>query len=129
MRLCACAQLLPRLIGSQRALEMSLGAAPVDAARAERWGLVSRVCAEADVLDEGRALAGRILANWAPMVRNYKAASRDGAALPLGSALALERERAAEYYRGMREGDWARLASFLAEKKKQKQEAKERSRL
>ncbi len=36
-------QLLPRLIGIHRAMEMSLSASPVDAATAERWGLCNRV--------------------------------------------------------------------------------------
>ena len=117
------AQLLPRLIGSQRALEMSLGCAPVDAATAASWGLVARVVppaapgGDSDVLAEGRALGARILGNWARMVRGYKRTVREGLELPLGAALGHERARAAEYYRSMSGEDWARLAGFMAAKK------------
>ena len=46
--------LLPRLIGLPRAKEMLLRAKPVDAERAERWGLISR-CVAPDQLDAALA--------------------------------------------------------------------------
>lgn len=52
--------LLPRLTGQQRAAEMLLLGQPLDAAGAERLGLVSRVVEADRLLDESRALALRL---------------------------------------------------------------------
>lgn len=52
--------LLPRLVGQQRAAELLLLGEPLDAAGAERLGLVSRVVAADRLLDESRALALRL---------------------------------------------------------------------
>jgi enoyl-CoA hydratase/carnithine racemase len=49
--------LLPRLVGQQRAAELLLLGRPVDAAGAERLGLVNRVVEEGKLLEEARALA------------------------------------------------------------------------
>ena len=46
--------LLPRLVGLARAKEMVLRGTPVDAARAESWGLISR-CVEPDELEAAAA--------------------------------------------------------------------------
>jgi enoyl-CoA hydratase len=53
--------LLPRAIGSSRAFEIMLSGRDVDAAEAERIGLVSRVVPAAELLDTTYALADRIL--------------------------------------------------------------------
>jgi 2-(1,2-epoxy-1,2-dihydrophenyl)acetyl-CoA isomerase len=57
---------LPRLVGYARAAEMIFTADPVDAATAERIGLVNRVVPDADLLNEANVLAAR-LANSAPI--------------------------------------------------------------
>ena len=57
---------LPRLVGQARAAEMVFTAEPVDAATAERIGLVNRVVAGERLMDEAAALAGR-LAKSAPI--------------------------------------------------------------
>jgi enoyl-CoA hydratase/carnithine racemase len=48
--------LLPRLAGTQRAAELLLLGTPLDAAAAERLGLVNRVVEEAQLLAEARAV-------------------------------------------------------------------------
>jgi enoyl-CoA hydratase len=53
--------LLPRAIGSSRAFEIMLSGRDVDAAEAERIGLVSRVVASDQLLDQCYALAERII--------------------------------------------------------------------
>jgi 2-(1,2-epoxy-1,2-dihydrophenyl)acetyl-CoA isomerase len=58
--------LLPRLVGYARAAEMVFTADPVDAATAERIGLVNRVVPAADLLAEAQALAAK-LARAAPL--------------------------------------------------------------
>ena len=55
--------LLPRLIGASRAFELLLTGRIVDAAEAERLGLVSRVVDDRPVLDAALEVADEILAN------------------------------------------------------------------
>jgi 2-(1,2-epoxy-1,2-dihydrophenyl)acetyl-CoA isomerase len=57
---------LPRLIGSARAAEMMFTADPVDAATAERIGLINRVVPPDKLLEEATGLAER-LAEAAPL--------------------------------------------------------------
>jgi 2-(1,2-epoxy-1,2-dihydrophenyl)acetyl-CoA isomerase len=58
--------LLPRLVGYARAAEMVFAAEPVDAASAERIGLVNRVVPADRLMAEANALAGK-LASAAPL--------------------------------------------------------------
>jgi enoyl-CoA hydratase len=53
--------LLPRAIGSSRAFDIMLSGRDVDAAEAERIGLVSKAVAPGDLLDECYSLAERII--------------------------------------------------------------------
>jgi len=64
--------LVPRLAGMQRAAELLLLGSPLDAAGAERLGLVNRVVAEASLLDEARALALRLALQPAGALRATK---------------------------------------------------------
>jgi 2-(1,2-epoxy-1,2-dihydrophenyl)acetyl-CoA isomerase len=57
---------LPRLVGPARAAEMFFTADPVDAATAERIGLINRVVPAEKLMDEANALAAR-LAKSAPI--------------------------------------------------------------
>jgi enoyl-CoA hydratase len=52
--------LLPRLIGASRAFEMLLSGREIDAAEAERTGLVSRVVPDAEVLEAAFSLAAEM---------------------------------------------------------------------
>jgi enoyl-CoA hydratase len=76
--------LLPRTVGAGRAAEIMLTGRDVDAAEAERIGLVSRVVDGAALLDECFAVADRILGYSRPGVELTKrmlAASLDAASL------------------------------------------------
>lgn len=85
-------QLLPRLVGENRALEMILGGDPVDGATAAAIGLVNRVCEEGDdVIACAAELAGTITRHSLVPQRAILRAVREGGALPLEEALALER--------------------------------------
>lgn len=57
---------LPRLVGTARAAEMMFTADPVDAATAERIGLVNRVVPADELMDQANALATK-LAQSAPI--------------------------------------------------------------
>ena len=83
-------QRLPRAIPQGVALEMILTGAPIDAEAALRWGLVSRVVAHEDLLDEALRIAELIAANGPLAVRAARDAVYQGLALPLEQALRQE---------------------------------------
>jgi enoyl-CoA hydratase len=86
-------QKLSRLVGPYRAKELSFSGNFLDAATAEKWGLVNRVFAPADLLPAARKLAADIATVDHAFVRNYKRLIDDGYALPFGEGMALENER------------------------------------
>lgn len=90
-------QRLSRLIGIGRAKEMSLTGNFVDAATAERWGLVNRVVDAAQLLPVCRALATDMLSLEPDMLVSYKRVIDDGYALSFGEAMQLEARVALEY--------------------------------
>jgi enoyl-CoA hydratase len=60
---CGMSYLLPRQIGSARALELLLTGRPFDAAEAERIGLVARVVPDEELIDTALEMADAIVAN------------------------------------------------------------------
>ncbi len=89
-------QKLPRLIGIQRAKEISFTGNFIDAETALDWGLVNRVVEPDVLLPTCQALA-REMASCVPHVlRGYKRLIDEGYGLPLAEALALESRRALE---------------------------------
>ena len=86
-------QKLSRLIGPYRARELSLSGNFLDAATAERWGLLNRVVPAEDLVSQASKLA-HDMATIAPgFARGYKRLINDGYELPFGQAMALEAER------------------------------------
>lgn len=83
-------QKLSRLIGLGRAKEMSLTGNFIDAATAERWGLVNRVVAPEALLPACLALAQDMLSLDPAMLIGYKRVIDEGYALSFGEAMALE---------------------------------------
>jgi 2-(1,2-epoxy-1,2-dihydrophenyl)acetyl-CoA isomerase len=81
---------LPRLVGSARAAEMALAGGAIDAATAERIGLVSRVVAAESLMDEARALAGRIVEGAPRAIALTKHALERSWSTDLDGALDLE---------------------------------------
>lgn len=86
-------QKLSRLVGISRAKELSLSGNFLDAATAERWGLVNRLLSEDALLPAARRLAADIASVEPAFAAAYKRLIDDGFRLPLGEALALETER------------------------------------
>jgi enoyl-CoA hydratase/carnithine racemase len=83
-------QRLPRLIGRARAKDLILTARKVDAAEAERIGLVNRVVEAGRLREAGSELARTIAANGPVAVRAAKQAVDRGADVPLREGLAVE---------------------------------------
>ena len=81
-------QRLARTVGRSRALQIILADAPIDAASAQDWGLIS--ARAADPLAHARALAARIAERGPLATRLAKEALRRGAEMPLDHALRYE---------------------------------------
>lgn len=85
-------QLLPRLIGENRALEMMLSGEAVDGTTAATIGLVNRVCDDDDdVVAMALELAATISRHSLVPQRAILRAVCEGGSLPLDEGLALER--------------------------------------
>ena len=86
-------QRLTRLVGRGRAMELILTGRRIDAAEADRLGLVTKVVPAADTVPEALALAARIAAMPALAVQAAKAAVNAAQSLPLDDGLRYERDR------------------------------------
>lgn len=84
-------QRLARTIGRQRAMEMVLTGAPIDAHEAHRLGLVNRVVAADRWRDEAVELASSIAAGPPLAIRNAKRAVQQAAETTLSAGMAAER--------------------------------------
>lgn len=80
---------LQRAIGRSRAYEMTLTGDSVDAQRALQWGLVSSVHPADKLLDEARAIAGRIAAHPPHSLRLNKRLLRESEHMTLAQSLEL----------------------------------------
>ncbi|HUG78159.1 MAG TPA: enoyl-CoA hydratase-related protein, partial [Burkholderiales bacterium] len=65
-------QRLPRAVGKAKAMDLCLTARMIDAAEAERSGLVSRVVPAAKLMEEAMAVAGKIAGYSLPVVMMIK---------------------------------------------------------
>ena len=81
------AWLLPRTIGMSKAAELTFTGDTINAAEALACGLVSRVVAPEQLMDEAKALAERIAANPGPALRMAKRLLREGQHMRLDSLL------------------------------------------
>ena len=104
-------QKLSRIIGINRAREMSLTGNFIDAERAEAWGLVNRVCAGDSLLDEALASAAQIADADPKAVFALKALMNDGVKESLGNALVLEGERGNAFAKTV---DYSQMSARLA---------------
>ena len=84
-------QRLPRAIGKAKAMDMVLTARMMDAAEAERAGLVSRVVPAAELLDAALAAAAEICGFSGPSVMMAKEAVNRAYEVPLSDGISYER--------------------------------------
>ncbi len=83
-------QKLSRLIGINRAKELSLTGNFLQAKQAEAWGLVNRVVEPDELLAVCRALATDIISSPSDAVRTYKRLINDGFGMSYSDAIKLE---------------------------------------
>jgi enoyl-CoA hydratase/carnithine racemase len=106
--------LLPRIIGLGRALYLALGAENIDAAEAERIGLVSRVVEPDALLDEAEAFA-RLIASYPRVGAAWtKRTLHESLDLDLDAAMRLETEAEIDCFRSPETRD--RMQAFLDRK-------------
>lgn len=86
-------QKLSRLIGLYRAKELSLSGNFLDAATAERWGLLNRVVPAEDLLPAAKKLAADMATIDPRFSRAYKQLIDEGFATSFGKGMALEHAR------------------------------------
>ena len=84
-------QRLPRAIGKAKAMDMCLSARTLDAAEADRYGLVSRVVPDAELRDHTLALAEQIAGLSLPALMAIKAAVNRAWESPLTEGILFER--------------------------------------
>jgi enoyl-CoA hydratase/carnithine racemase len=81
--------LLPRIVGFAKAAEMSLTGDLIGAEEALRYGLVSKVVPDAELMTEARAIAQRIADNSPHAVRMTRRLLREAQGLGLAAILEL----------------------------------------
>ena len=86
-------QRLPRLVGAGRALEIMMTGDPVNAEEAHRIGLVNKVCEPDVLMDEARALAGKLASKSGPAIELILGAVYGGLESGLEAGLTLETEK------------------------------------
>jgi len=84
-------QRLPRALGKHKAMDLLLTGRTMDAAEAERAGLVSRVVPKEALLETARSVAQAVAAHSRPVLKLLKQAVLQSQALPLPEGLAFER--------------------------------------
>jgi enoyl-CoA hydratase len=84
-------QRLTRLVGKAKAMEMCLSGRMMDAAEAERSGLVSRVMPAEQLMDEAMKLADRIASMSTPVVMMVKESVNRAYETTLAEGLRFER--------------------------------------
>ena len=104
-------QKLSRIVGINRAREMSLTGNFIDAYRAEAWGLVNRVCSAESLLEAALASAAQIADADAKAVVALKALMNDGLKETLGDALVMEGDRGNAFARTV---DYSQMGARLA---------------
>jgi enoyl-CoA hydratase/carnithine racemase len=114
-------QKLSRIIGVNKAREVSLTATPLTAEVAEKLGFVNHLVEDGELMKKTREIAEAIVKNSQDMVLRYKSVINDGIKLDLGHALSLEKERAHDYYNGMTKEQFQKMQEFIAGRSSKKQ--------
>jgi enoyl-CoA hydratase len=103
-------QKLGRLIGINRAREVSLTGNFIDAETAMTWGLVNKVCSPATLIEDSLAAAQQIAESNPQTISAMRSLMNDGDLLSLGEALELEGARGIAY---LEQADFSQMENRL----------------
>lgn len=107
-------QKLPRLVGINRAREISFTGNYFSAEQALAWGLVNEVCEDDQLIERALASARDIAGTQPEALRRIRAMMNEGWEMTLGDALQMEGERSGAYNSTI---DFAAMEQRLAELK------------
>lgn len=107
---------MPKLVGLGKARELIFTGRILEAAEAERIGLVNRVVPDDDVIDVARELAAEIAKNSALAVRLAKVSLNAASDMPTDVAIRLESSAQAVLFED--EEKYRRMTAFLEKRKK-----------
>jgi 2-(1,2-epoxy-1,2-dihydrophenyl)acetyl-CoA isomerase len=105
---------LPRLVGDARARALAMLAEPVTAEQAEAWGMIWKMCEDADLAAQSEALAARLAGQATTAIGLMKRAFLMSSAHDLDTQLDLE---AGLQGRAARTGDFAEGVRAFMEKR------------
>lgn len=108
-------QRLTRYVGKSKAMEMCLSGRMMDAAEAERAGLVARVVPAANLMDEAMALANKIAGHSLPILLMAKESVNRAYETTLAEGLKFERRM---FHASFATGDRREGMAAFAEKRK-----------
>jgi enoyl-CoA hydratase len=114
-------QKLPRLIGINRAKELSFTGNFLSADQAASWGLVNRVVAADELLPTCNALARDMLSCDGPTIRAYKELIDRGYGMPFADSLRIEREASLEHAKLVKPADVARRRAAIQQRGRSQQ--------
>jgi enoyl-CoA hydratase len=111
----AGSQRLPRIAGISNALYMLMTGDMIDAAEAMRIGLVQKVVEPEQLLEEAKAVAGRIISKGTLAVRKVKQVTRKGINMDFEQACAMEADEFSDLFGNGESGEG--MKAFLEKRK------------
>ena len=85
-------QLAPRAMGTRRAMEFICTGSPISAEQALEWGILNRICAPGELMDQVLTTAEKIAANAPLSIRQAKKSIRASSQMDLKNGLLFEIE-------------------------------------
>ena len=111
-------QKLPRLIGINRAREMSFSGNFISARDAESWGLVNRVFPDSELMDQAMKIAAQIAETRPDTLDRIRQMMNSGWEMTLGDGLRMEGENAGQHNSQTGMGEMGERLSELKERSK-----------
>ncbi|KAL9237481.1 hypothetical protein vseg_012024 [Gypsophila vaccaria] len=110
-------QKLSRLIGPNKAREISFTGTPVTGEEGEKLGFVNHAVEENEVMAKAQEIAEAIIKNKQDLVLGYKTVINKGLKLSFGDGLAIEKETAHNHYQAMPSEKFKQLRDFIKDRR------------
>lgn len=110
-------QRLPRLVGVNRAREISLLGRSLDASTAHQWGLVNEIVPASEIIDAAKEMAAKMASYRPEILQNFKRVMLEGLGMSFAEARKYERTEGFKHYRLMPMEDFDKMKKFIDSKK------------